>query len=81
MHDYRRIADLRRIDRMKIAQVLHMLRGSKLATRDASPNYVADFAANRGIELTSGMITHVSNKYYKYCTCLFCDDKHTLHSA
>ncbi len=83
MHNYRRIADMRANDRMKIAKVLRLLRASHVLTLECSPNYVADFAANRHIQLTSGMVIHISNKYYKHSIDQFIRAwaKNILHSA
>ena len=47
----------------KIAIVIRLLRSNQVETDYCSPNYVADFAINRGIQLTSDEVVHISNIY------------------
>ena len=48
----------------KIGKVIRLLRSNQVETDLCSPNYVADFAHRRGIELTSEEVVHISNIYH-----------------
>ena len=47
----------------KVRIVIGLLRANKVHTDDCSPNYVADFAHRRGIELSSEEVVEISNIY------------------
>ena len=47
----------------KIGKVIRLLRQNKVKAKYCSPNYVADFAFNRGIKLSSEEIVYISDTY------------------
>ena len=47
----------------KINYVLNLLKEENVNPEIASPNYIADFAYNRNIELTSEEIVYISDNY------------------
>lgn len=47
----------------KIQLVLKMLQNENVDPEYVSPNFVADFASNRGIVLTSKQVVFISNNY------------------
>lgn len=46
-----------------IELVLKMLQDETVDAEYCSPNFVADFASNRGITLTSNQVVEISNTY------------------
>ena len=47
----------------KIMLVLQMLRNERINSEYCNPNFVADFAYNRGIELSSNEVVYISDIY------------------
>ena len=47
----------------KVLTVLNMLYDASMEAEYCSPNYVADFAHNRGIELDCDEVVSISNHY------------------
>jgi hypothetical protein len=47
----------------KVAKVIRLLRQNQVNGDYCSPNYVADFAAHRGIKLTSDEVVTISRRY------------------
>lgn len=53
----------KKADKDKCNKVIELLKKEKVETDEASPNFVADFANKKGIELTSDEIVWVSDNY------------------
>lgn len=51
------------MDRYKVLYVLALLKLEGIESEHCSPNFVADFAFNRDVLLTSEEVVNISNRY------------------